>query len=66
MLDMEIPATLAARGAPKCDQAGSSIYPDNSHSIRALQVVRLSRRCAITAAMAAILAPLVFGEGGAA
>jgi hypothetical protein len=62
MAHMEIPATLAACGAPKFDQAGSSINSDNSHSTRALQVARLARRCALTAAMAAIIAPLAYGE----
>lgn len=58
---MEIPATLAACGAPKFDQAGSSITSNNSPSTRALQVARLTRRCAVGVAMASILAPMVFG-----
>lgn len=56
------PATLAACGAPVIDLAGASITSDNSHSTRTLQVARLTRRCAISAAMAAIVAPLAFGD----
>jgi hypothetical protein len=56
------PATLAACGAPVTDQAGGSITSDNSHSTRALQVARLTRRCAISAEAAATLAPFIFGE----
>jgi len=59
---MENPA-LAKRGVPETDQAGSSICSDSSPSTHTLQVAQLTRRCAITAAMAAIVAPLVFGEG---
>jgi hypothetical protein len=58
---MEIPATLAACGAPVTDLAGASITSDNSHSIRVLQVIRLTRRCGVDAGMAEILAPMVFG-----
>ena len=44
------------------------IIPRQEHSEfselpRELQVSRLTRRCAISAAMAAIVAPLIFGEG---
>ena len=60
MLEMEIPATLAACGAPVTDLAGASITSDNSHDTRALQVARLTRS-AVTAAMAETLAPLAFG-----
>jgi hypothetical protein len=58
----ENPATLAACGALVTDQAGGSINSDNSHSTRALQASRIIRRCAISAATADALAPLVFGE----
>lgn len=61
MLEMEIPATLAACRAPVTDLAGASITSDNSHSTRALQVARLTRRCAVTVAMAEALAPLAYG-----
>ncbi|SHM41311.1 hypothetical protein [Bradyrhizobium lablabi] len=36
--------------------------PESNLSLLHLQASRLTRRCAITTAMAAILAPLVFGE----
>ncbi len=36
--------------------------PEFKASLLDLQASRLTRRCAITATMAAILAPLVFGE----
>ena len=61
MASKQNPATLAACGAAVTDLAGASITSDNSHSTRALQVARLTRRCAITAAMAETLAPLAFG-----
>jgi hypothetical protein len=61
MLEMENPAPLAAGRAPVTDLAGASITSDNSHPTRALQVARLVRRCALTAAMAETLAPLAFG-----
>jgi len=41
------------------------VLTDNSdHGLvpRNLQVIRLTRRCAISAAMASTIAPLVFGE----
>jgi hypothetical protein len=62
MASKQNPATLAACGASVNDLAGASINPDNSHSALALQVARLTRRCAVSAAMAATIAPLVFGE----
>jgi hypothetical protein len=40
-----------------------AIYSETSPSPRELQARQLTRRCAITAAMAAIVAPLIFGEG---
>ena len=58
MVSMQNPATLAACGAPVTDLAGASITSDNSHSNRALQVFRLTRR----ADLASIIAPLIFGE----
>lgn len=62
-LQKENPA-LAARGVPNTDLLAGGINSENSPSIRNLQVAQLTRRCALTAAMAAIVAPLVFGEGG--
>jgi hypothetical protein len=59
---MENPATLAACGVPVTDLAGASITSDNSHSTLALQVSRLAILCAVNAAMAETLAPLVFLE----
>lgn len=61
MPKMENPAPLAAGRAPVTDLAGASITSDNSHSTRALQVARLIRRCAVTAAVAETLAHLAFG-----
>lgn len=58
---METPA-LAARGAPNSDQAGASICSDSTLPLRAIQASRLTRRCAISFAMAAIVAPLFYGE----
>jgi hypothetical protein len=40
----------------------SATTSDNNHTVLRLQVSRLTRRAALTAAMAATLAPLVFGE----
>lgn len=60
--EKESPA-LAARGNPETDLAGASICPDNRTALHQIQVARLTRRCAVTAAMAAIMAPFVFGEG---
>jgi len=60
---MENPA-LAARGVPNSDLLGSGINSEFSPSLRPLQVALLTRRCALTVAMAAIVAPILFGEGG--
>ena len=59
---MEIPATLGACGVPVVDIAAGKIDPETNPSLLNLQASRLTRRCAITATMAAIIAPLVFGE----
>jgi len=58
---MENPATLVACWVPETDLASASITPDITPPLIHLQVARLTRRCAITAAMGEILAPLVFG-----
>jgi hypothetical protein len=58
---MENPA-LAARGVPATDLAGGWINPENSPTLRKLQASRLTRRCAISFAMASIVAPLLHGE----
>lgn len=60
---MENPA-LAARGVPNTDLLTGGINSEDSRSIHALQVASLTRRCAISAVMAAVVAPLLFGEGG--
>jgi hypothetical protein len=60
---IESPATLAACGAPEGDLAGASIYPESKSPLIDIQARRLTRRCAISLAMAAVVAPLVFGEG---
>lgn len=54
---------LGARGFPNIDLLGSGISSEDSRSVRSLQVASLTRRCAISAVMAAVVAPLVFGEG---
>jgi hypothetical protein len=58
---MENP-TAANCGAPKSDLASGSITPENTPLLRRLQASRLTRRCAISFAMAAIVAPLIHGE----
>jgi len=59
---MEIPATLAACGAPESDLADASINPESKSSLLHLQARRLVRLYAVNAAMAEALAPLVFVE----
>jgi hypothetical protein len=59
---MEIPATLAACGAPEGDLAGALISPEHTASKLQLQASRLVRLYAVNAAMAEALAPLVFME----
>lgn len=62
-LQMENPA-LAARGVPKTDLCLAGwINSEDNPPTRSLQVSSLTRRCAISAAMAAIVAALLFGEG---
>ncbi|WP_338690430.1 hypothetical protein V5279_28985 [Bradyrhizobium sp. 26S5] len=59
---MENPAF--SDGAPKSDQKlGSiSISSDHSPSLQYLQAVKITKRCAVSIAMAATLAPILFGE----
>ncbi len=59
------PAALAACGVPGIDLAGASIEPESKSPLADLQARRLTRQCAISLAMAAILAPLAFGEAEA-
>lgn len=49
-------------GALEMVQLGGSNTSENNQIARKLQVLRLTRRCAISAAVAAALAPLVYGE----
>lgn len=58
---MENPAR-AARGVPVTVQADGSNNPESSAHLRELQASRLTRRCAISFAMASIVAPLMHGE----
>lgn len=58
---METPA-LAARGAPNSDLAGASINSEFTLPLHKIQASRLSRRCAISLAMALVVAPLLHGE----
>jgi hypothetical protein len=58
---MENPA-LAGTGFPKSDQADGSIASEDTKPLRYFQAHKLTRRCAISLAMAAIVAPLLHGE----
>jgi hypothetical protein len=57
---MENPAFLD--GAPKTDQLASTIALDHSPSLQYLQAIKITKRCAVSIAMAAALAPILFGE----
>jgi hypothetical protein len=60
---MENPA-LAARGVPNSDLCLAGwISSEDNPPTRSLQVASLTRRCAISPALAAVVAPLLFGEG---
>jgi hypothetical protein len=58
---MENPAA-ANCGASKADLAGALITSENTPFLRKLQASRLTRRYAISFAMAAIIVPLLHGE----
>lgn len=58
---MENPA-LAARGVPVFSLAAGKIDPESNRTVLNLQAAAISRRCAISIAMAAIVAPFAFGE----
>jgi len=58
---MEKPACVA-RAVPVSDLAGASIDRDNIKSLRVFQARQLMRRCAISFAMASVVAPLLHGE----
>jgi hypothetical protein len=64
-------APKAAKAGPvagtdlrKSDLLASWIVSESKPPLIDLQAHALTRRCAMTVAMAAVLAPLVFGEGG--
>jgi hypothetical protein len=59
-LEMENPAL--AGGAPNDDLAGCLIASETTKLLQVFQARRLARRCAISLAMAAIVAPLLHGE----
>lgn len=60
-LPKENPA--GGRGVPKTDHCFAGwINSEDTNSTRLIQVSSLTRRCAISAALAAVVAPLVFGE----
>jgi hypothetical protein len=64
--DRENPATLATRGAPECDCL-VAINSENKPKATGLQAFRASfvaRKCGISHAIARIVAPVVFAEGG--
>ena len=60
-LHMEKPA-CGGRAVPNSDLAGASITSESKSSLVHFQADQLARRCAVGAAMAATLAPFVFGE----
>lgn len=60
-LQKENPA--GGRGLPNTDSLTGGINSEDRRLTRSLQVALLTRRCAISAAMAAIVAPILFGEG---
>lgn len=63
MASTQNPTSLAAGGVSEKDRAGASINPKSKSPLTNLQAVHLTRRCAISFAMAAAVAPLYFGEG---
>lgn len=60
---MENPAALAACGVPEVSLAAGKIDPESNRTVIKLQASVLTRRCAISWAMAAVVAPFAFGEG---
>jgi hypothetical protein len=61
-LPKQNPEALAASGFRGPDLVGERVNRESSHSLEHLQAVRLTRRCAISLAMAAVLAPMIHGE----
>jgi hypothetical protein len=60
-LNAENPCAGVA-GVSEMVQLGGSNSPESKSPLVDLQVRQLTRRCAISFAMAAIVAPLAFGE----
>jgi hypothetical protein len=52
-----------AGGLRNSDRLGSEISFEDTQTRTELQVFHLTRRCRISAALAVIVAPIVFGEG---
>jgi hypothetical protein len=55
---------VAGTDLRKSDLLASLIVSESKPLLLDLQAVSLTRRCAISVAMAAVVAPLVFGERG--
>lgn len=51
-----------AAGVSEVVQLGGLKHPESKSPLVTSQALHLSRRCAISLAMAAIIAPLAFGE----
>ncbi|MGX1354531.1 hypothetical protein AB7M49_008156 [Bradyrhizobium elkanii] len=51
-----------AGGVSECDLATCKIISESKVSLRELQAAKLTRRCAISIAMAAIIVPHLYGE----
>ncbi|MCS3881496.1 hypothetical protein M2172_000429 [Bradyrhizobium elkanii] len=61
---MENPATRPACGAPNSDLAGASICSEyKSPTLHSLQARRLTRRAAVSMALAIAIVPFLHGEG---
>jgi len=54
--------TLAARGIPEVSLAAGKIDPEFTLPLITLQAVRLTRRCAISLSIAAVVASLHYGD----
>ncbi len=53
---------LVTRGVPNSDLAGALIGSEDTKSLCYFQANNLTRRCAISFAMASVVAPLLHGE----
>jgi hypothetical protein len=69
VLDKKKPATVAtvrALEVIKCDECPAGTFEVNDNAgLRALQAARLSRRFAMSAPLALLIAELAYGDGGA-